>query len=188
MDDPIGLPLQNQGSLISASEGDRIDFALGPVGGDFSPAQFNNLQGEADNRATESSERSQEQDLAFLEDSSPLPQVPEAIRNIPPAIFKYFGDTIQEFDRFGRRQWLRDVEEPNCKPGTFAFCCTRGAPAPNRVQNRFPDQHSKTTAEEILRRRRKCTKCTFGVMAAFYSREVFFLLLFCSLSLKKEIY
>lgn len=151
--------MQNQGSLISTSEGDRIDFALGPVG-DFSPTQFKNLPGKTDNRATESSDRSQ-QELAFLEDSNPLPVVPEVIREIPPAIFNYFGDTIKEFDDFGRRQWLREAEKPNCKPDTFAFCCNRGAPHPYRVQSGFPNQKLKTTAEEILRRRRQCTKCTF---------------------------
>lgn len=172
--------MQNQGDLISPSEGssststpagDRINFALGPVG-NFSPAQFNDLPGEAEKSASKSSGRSQ-QDLAFLEGSDPLPEVPEAIKGIPPAIFKFFGDSIQEFDDYGRRQWLRKVQEQNCKPGTFAFCCNMGAPDPRRVQTKFPDQNIKTTAEERLKRRRNCNKCAFGDMPFLFQRYFF---------------
>ena len=156
--------MQNQGGLIPLSEGsststgDNIEFALGLVG-NFSPTEFKAFPGEADDRATSSSDQSQ-QDQAFLEDSNPFPVVPEAIKGIPPAIFRIFGDKIQEFDDYGRRQWLRKVEEPECGPGSFAFCCNVGAPEPLRVQTRFPAQSQKTTASEILRRRRKCNKCT----------------------------
>lgn len=166
---PKELPIQNQGSLISLSEGssgassstaDNIDVALKSVD-NFSPTQFEVSQGKARNEVTKSSDQSQ-QDLAFVEGSDPLPAAPEVIKGIPPAIFKFFGDTINEFDDFGRRQWFRQVEEPSCKPGTFAFCCNQGAPDPFRVQRRYPEQSQKTTVEEILRRRRKCNKCTFG--------------------------
>lgn len=163
---PKELSLQNQENLISLSEGsssaststgDNSDVGLQPVD-NFLPTQFDAFPGKAENEATKSSD----QNVAFLEDSNIIPTVPEVIRGIPPAIFKFFGDTIQEFDDYGRRQWLREVEKPNCKPGTFAFCCNEGAPDPLRVQRRYPDQLRKTTVEEILRRRRKCYKCTFG--------------------------
>lgn len=171
--------MQDQGSLISTSEGsssaltsagDRINFALEPVG-NFSPAQYNDFAGKTENSAIKSSDRSQ-QDLALLEDSGPLPEVPEAIKENFPAIFKIFGDTIQEFDNYGRRQWLRKVEQPNCKPGTYAFCCNLGAPNPNRVGATHPAQKRKTTPGEILKRRRKCTKCTFSDFP--FIPEVFF--------------
>lgn len=173
--------MQNEGNLISPSEGsssaststgDNIKFALAPVG-NSSPTQFTDFPSTAENRAASSSDQPQ-QDLAFLEDSNPLPEIPEAIKGIPPAIFKFFGDTIQELDEYGRRQWLRKTEEPNCKPGTFAFCCNLGAPNPGRVQSRYPEQGQKTTADEILRRRRKCSKCTFDNMPLFLPEEFFF--------------
>lgn len=180
--------MQNQRSLVSTSQGsssaststgNRIDFAPEQVG-DFSPTQFKDFLGKAENRVTKSSDRPQ-QDLVFLEDSNPLSGVPEAIKGIPPAIFKIFGDTIQEFDDSDRPQWLRNVEKPKCKLGTFAFCCNQGAPNPQRMQTRFSDQNRKTTAEEILKRRRKCSKCTFGDIP--FIPERFFLLgdvLICS--------
>lgn len=163
---PIGLSMLNQGSLISTSgKGDRIiDFAPVVGGGDddFSPIEeFKNFpagKADDDNRGTTESSS----DLAFLDEdsSNPLLQVPEAIRGIPPAIFKIFGNTLQEFDDLGRRQWLRNVAQPNCKQGTFAFCCNAGPPSPDRVQHRYRGQDLKTTAKEILTRRRKCSKCT----------------------------
>lgn len=166
---PKELSTQNQGNSISISEesssaststGDNMDDVLKPVDS-FSPAQFEVFPGKAEKDATKSSDQSQ-QDTAFLEDSNSIPAVPEVIRGIPPAIFKFFGDTIREFDDYGRRQWFRNVEEPTCKPGTFAFCCNQGAPNPSRVLYRHPERVQMTTVEEISRRRRKCSKCTFG--------------------------
>lgn len=170
--------MQNQGNLIPLSEGsststgDNIEFALEPVG-NLSPTEFKAFPGEAENRAISSSDQSQ-QDQAFLEDSNPFPVVPEAIKGIPPAIFRIFGDKIQEFDDYGRRQWLRKVEEPECGSGSFALCCNVGAPEPVRVQTRFPAQRQKTTASEILRRRRKCNKCTCWPKWPLNSRRKYF--------------
>lgn len=161
--------MQNQGNLIPfpegsssalTSTGDNSDVGLKPAD-NFLSTQIEVFPDKAENEATKSSDQSQ-QNIAFLEDSNPLPVVPEVIRGIPPAIFKFFGDTIQEFDENGRRQWFRKVEKPQCKPGTFAFCCNEGAPDPLRYQSRYPEQLRKTTVAEILSRRRKCNKCTFG--------------------------
>lgn len=166
---PKGLSMQNQGNSISIPEesssaststGDNMDDMLKPVD-NFSPTQFEVLPGKAEKEATKSSDQSQ-QDISFVEDSNSIPAVPEVIRGIPPAIFKFFGDTIQEFDDYGRRQWFRNVEEPTCKPGTFAFCCNQGPPDPLRVLSRPQGRLRVTTVEEILRRRRKCNRCTFG--------------------------
>ena len=165
---PKELSMQNQGNSILVSEesssastsGDNMDDVLQPVN-NFSPTQFELFPGKAEKEATKSSAQSQ-QDISFLEDSGSVPAVPEVIRGIPPAIFKFFGNTIREFDDYGRRQWFRNVEEPTCKPGTFGFCCNQGAPDPRRVLSKHPERFQKTTGEEISRRRRKCNKCTFG--------------------------
>lgn len=166
---PKELSMQNPGNSISMPEesssaststGDNMDNVLKPVD-NISPTQFEVFPGKAEKEATKSSDQSQ-QDISFVEDSNSIPAVPEVIRGIPPAIFKFFGDTIQEFDDYGRRQWFRNVEEPTCKPGTFAFCCNQGPPDPRRVLSRLPAQLQLTTEQEILRRRRKCNKCTFG--------------------------
>lgn len=165
---PKELSMQNQGNSISISEesssastsGDNMHDLLKPVS-NFSPSQLEVFPSEAEKEATKSSGQSQ-QDISFLEDSDSIPAVPEVIREIPPAIFKFFGNTIREFDDYGRRQWFRDVEEPTCRPGTFGFCCNQGAPNPNRVLSKHREQFKTTTAEEISRRRRKCKKCTFG--------------------------
>lgn len=161
--------MQNQGNSISIPEesssaststGDNMDNVLKPVD-NFSPTQFEVFPGKAEKEATKSSDQSQ-QDISLVEDSDSIPAVPEVIRGIPPAIFKFFGDTIQEFDDYGRLQWFRNVEEPTCKPGTFAFCCNQGPPDPRRVLPWLPAQLQMTTVQEISRRRRKCNKCTFG--------------------------
>lgn len=166
---PQELSTQNQGNSISISEesssaptstGDNMDDVLKPVDS-FSPNQFEAFPSKAEKDATKSSDQSQ-QDITFIDDSSSIPAVPEVIRGIPPAIFNFFGDTIREFDDYGRRQWFRNVDEPTCKPGTFAFCCNQGAPDPFRVLHRYPGRVRMTTVEEISKRRRKCTKCTFG--------------------------